>query len=175
MQSEKLKALASFGGYWVPAYDAPKYFVSIDGRIVSFLNHIKVLKPQMHGTYLGINIASANGTRKTRYIHRLMLESWDRPASLKEQCRHLDGNKFNNRLDNLVWGSAKENAKDKELHGTVPFGEKNPMAVLTKDMVLRMRDIRLFSQKSYKEIGQYFNVSTMTAFRAITGQSWSNL
>jgi hypothetical protein len=139
------------------------------------VRHLKVLQPQMHGKYLGINIADANGKRKTRYIHRLMLESWDRPANLKEQCRHLDGNKFNNRLNNLAWGSAKENAKDKELHGTVFFGEKNPMAVLNKDIVLRMRDIRLSSQKSYKEIGQYFNVSTMTAFRAITGQSWSNL
>jgi hypothetical protein len=30
--------------------------------------------------------------------------------------RHLDGNPKNNRLENLAWGTYKENAQDRELH-----------------------------------------------------------
>jgi hypothetical protein len=32
------------------------------------------------------------------------------------QIRHLDGNEMNNRLSNLKYGTAKENAADRKLH-----------------------------------------------------------
>lgn len=35
-----------------------------------------------------------------------------------EQVRHLDGNNQNNRLDNLLWGTASENNYDRVRHGT---------------------------------------------------------
>ena len=40
-------------------------------------------------------------------------------------CRHLDGDRTNPRLENLAWGTKVENEADKELHGTVPRGDRN--------------------------------------------------
>lgn len=63
-----------------------------------------------HG-YLAVNI------RGNRYIHRLVLESFDRPALPGEECRHLDGNRQNNKSNNLAWGTSSDNNYDIVQHG----------------------------------------------------------
>jgi hypothetical protein len=37
---------------------------------------------------------------------------------MEDRCeiRHLDGNKFNNNITNLAYGTAKENAADRKMH-----------------------------------------------------------
>jgi DNA invertase Pin-like site-specific DNA recombinase len=88
-------------------------------------------------------------------------------------CRHLDGKKNNNSAINLAWGSQSQNNLDKERHGTAPHGQRNPMAKLTDEKVKLMKLRREQYGESFSRIAAKFNVSTMTAYRAITGQSWS--
>lgn len=79
--------------------------------------------------------------------------------------------------DHLFLGTQTDNMRDcvaKGRHKSVPkYGETNPMAVLTGDKVGQMRAVRAASGRSYSLIAKDFGVSTMTAYRAITGQSWS--
>lgn len=63
-----------------------------------------------HG-YLAVSI------RGTRYIHRLVLEAFDRPSLPGEECRHLDGNRQNNESNNLSWGTSTDNNYDIVEHG----------------------------------------------------------
>ena len=58
-----------------------------------------------------------------RAVHRLVLEAFVglRPAGL--MCYHYDGDRRNNSLPNLRWGSRKENEADKKRHGTVQKGD----------------------------------------------------
>ena len=44
---------------------------------------------------------------------------------------HQDGNKLNNKKENLYWGTPVQNQADREKHGTSNRGNKNPSAVLT--------------------------------------------
>ncbi len=53
----------------------------------------------------------------------------ERP-SLKHQIRHLDGNKMNNSYLNLAWGTAKDNADDRERHGRTVRGKRMSEQVL---------------------------------------------
>lgn len=79
-------------------------------------------------------IATSRGTYryfKTRYsknklhaIHRVVLESFVGPRPEGQECRHLNGNPLDNRLENLCWGTRKENAHDAIKHGTF-FGKGN--------------------------------------------------
>jgi NUMOD4 motif/HNH endonuclease len=52
-----------------------------------------------------------------RRIHTLVLEAFvaSRPDGL--ECRHLDDDKTNNRLDNLLWGTGSENSIDRVQNG----------------------------------------------------------
>ena len=49
--------------------------------------------------------------------------------SPKHEIRHLDGNKNNAHCDNLAWGTAKENAEDRERHGRTSRGASHSAAI----------------------------------------------
>ena len=79
--------------------------------------------------------------------------------------------------EHLFLGTQADNVLDMVKKGrnrSVPQrGEKNPMAKLTKRLVLEMRELREKNPKlSYAKIGLLYNISTMTAFRAVVKQSW---
>jgi hypothetical protein len=154
---------------WTPSSRDPMLLLSEEGEVISlYKKKPRVLKPTMSGAYHAVN---ADG--KTTHIHRLMAESWFGPAPfLGAVVRHLDGDRFNNRLSNLAWGTSAENSDDQARHGTRMHGERNPMARLTRSAVEQMRGLRA-SGRTFKSIASQFGVSPMTAHRAITGASWN--
>lgn len=78
----------------------------------------KDIKQFISGAYLSVKLAKA-GITKTTYVHELVLLAFEgeRPA-LNGRCeiRHLDGDKLNNRLSNLKYGTVSENMADRKLH-----------------------------------------------------------
>lgn len=151
----------------------PKYEFHHSGCVVSFQKKTaRKLKPIKMGAYVGLQLLRADGTREKAYLHRLICEAFNGPCPDGMQCRHLDGDKTNNAASNLAWGTKAENEADKLRHGSHVNGEKNPMAVLTEVAVCQMRDDRKRTGDSYAKIAARYSVSTMTAYRAITEQSW---
>lgn len=75
--------------------------------------------------YPRVHLTGETGTK--RYlVHKLMAELFLPPKpSEKHQIRHLDGNKENNSVDNLAWGTSKENADDREKHGRTSRGKEH--------------------------------------------------
>lgn len=71
-----------------------------------------------------------NGRGHYRTVHSMVLAAFKgvRPRGLV--CRHKNGVKTDNRLDNLAYGTQKENVADKELHGTAQRGSRHGMAKL---------------------------------------------
>lgn len=54
--------------------------------------------------------------RRQLYVHHLVLSTFmcSKPNTGKRiECRHLDGNPANNFVDNLRWGTVKENRADR--------------------------------------------------------------
>ena len=71
-----------------------------------------------------------NGTRKRIAVHRLMaLVFLPIPPTKEYEIRHLDGNKQNNHESNLVWGTQKDNAEDREKHGKTSRGIDHSIAI----------------------------------------------
>lgn len=113
----------------VPEYEG-FYEVSNQGdvrsltRSVNYGRHDRVtyqgreLKQFLSGRYLSVKLAKA-GITKTMYVHELVLRAFEgeRPQ-MSDRCeiRHLDGDKFNNSLNNLKYGTTKENFADRKLH-----------------------------------------------------------
>lgn len=78
----------------------------------------KVLKPwTLANGYLQVGLYR-EGKHKARTVHSLVLEAFAGPRPSGAEVCHNDGNKVNNNVDNLRWGSKSENAIDRTLHGT---------------------------------------------------------
>lgn len=115
-----------------------------------------------------------DGKRHTGHVHILILLTFVGPKPDGYVARHLDGNPTNNRLDNLAWGTPKENHDDKYLHGTIPLGERHHSAVLTKEDVITARRMKLSGMRHWqiaKQLGK--GVGALT--QAIRGDNWSHV
>ena len=105
----------------IPAY--PKRYQA------SNLGHVQSLNrsvPQSRGRGLRkvkgqllTPVTTSNGylvvfiDKRAKRIHRLVLETFVGPCPPGKECRHLDSDRCNNRLDNLRWGTRSENAQDR--------------------------------------------------------------
>lgn len=134
----------------VPGYEGV-YEVSNFGRVRSLLRLVNsrwgkvmrkgvTLRPGlvMPGGYRQVAL-QRDGVTTPRYVHDLVLEAFVGPAPAGHECRHLDGDSENNRLDNLAWGTRLENAQDKMRHGTVRRGETHGSTKLPDSVVVEIR------------------------------------
>ena len=85
------------------------YRVSDCGNVKSFAywngTNKRILKQSITTRGYYCIILYKKNKRKWIYIHRLVLETFVGPCPPKMQCRHLDGNPLNNKLNNLKWGT----------------------------------------------------------------------
>jgi hypothetical protein len=106
-----------------------------------------------------------------RYLHAMVCEAFHGPCPPGMQCRHLNGDRMDNRPGNLAWGTRMENAADRERHGHTPKGSLVGSSKLTEDVVLEMR--RLSAQgMSFCELSRKFGISRPTATKAVKGFTW---
>lgn len=100
------------------------YLVS---RRTGEIRHKKRPTPLKPGTmksghkYVNIRV---DGRQVSFTVHRVVLETFigDRPDRM--ECRHLDGDPANNRLENLKWDTRAENTKDRTRHGKHNTGNR---------------------------------------------------
>lgn len=105
----------------IPGYTG--YFATPDGRIYSNKSH-KFLSQSMRGDYLRVCLVN-NGKKSSVSVHQLIALTYLPNPDNLPQVNHKDENKLNNRVENLEWVTATENAN----HGTrnERISEKNKL------------------------------------------------
>lgn len=106
-------------------------------------------------------------------VHALVLLAFVGPPQPGQECRHLDGDKANNRLSNLVWGTKQENMADSVRLGTFK-GEKNGRAKVTEETVRQIRAMAS-SGTSYREIGRQMNLPDLLVGRIVRRVTWAHV
>jgi hypothetical protein len=94
---------------WIDGYD--NYEVSSLGRV----RRRQFLKPTTSNGYLYVNL-SKDGQQKRLLISVLVAEAFHglRPDGM--DCCHTDGDRQNNRADNLRWDTRSSNTRDRWKH-----------------------------------------------------------
>lgn len=86
------------------------YKVSNTGKIYSFFSH-KILTPIKHRCgYLRVNLKNDLG-HKFLFIHRVVAKTFIENKQNKPQVNHKNGDKTDNRVENLEWATPSENQK----------------------------------------------------------------
>ena len=157
------------------------YQISAHGQIRRFWPNTqlgyKILNPwtDRKTGYQRIDLC-INGSTITRTVHQLVLETFVGPRFNKMEGRHLDGNKLNNKIDNLMWGTKSENQKDRKRHGNPSIGGN------FKLMYQQISNIRQLLKSgrngsdgpkySHRAIAIMFGVSRSTITDINIGRNW---
>ena len=143
------------------------YNITENGEIFNNRNG-RTLKPQLNGKgYLRVSIGG-----RLEFVHRLVAEKYIPNPSNLPQVKHKDGNKLNNKVENLEWTTNIENRKHALVNNLHLCGEKCSWSKLTEEDV---RFIRSNKNVNAKQLSEKFNVSISTIKDIINNRTWKQL
>lgn len=106
------------------------------------------------------------GGKKVR-VHRVVLFAFaGPPPTPRHHGAHVDGDKTNNRFENLAWKTPEENEADKRAHGTAPRGRSKKK--IPPQVVGRMRAAFLRGE-SVSRIARRHRLHRKTVARHVKG------
>lgn len=146
------------------------YKINEKGEVFS-VHANRLLKQFDYGGYLVLSLYLPGEKGKTHFIHRLVAKNFLGKAPKNYQVRHLDGNKKNNNLSNLKYGTSSENQQDRLRHGTDNRGEKSGKAKLKKKEVIKIKKLLKLGRKK-ADIARLFNISRGAISEIALGRSW---
>ena len=138
------------------------YYVTDDGRIWSDRTKKYLSFQYDKDGYVKVSMRSTDNKSHRYSVHRLVLENFNPVKNMELlQVNHKDGNKLNNRLENLEWVTCKENiqhainnnlrAKINEIYKRANNGESN--VKLAKEFNMHPDQIgRIKNKKVWKDI-----------------------
>lgn len=158
---EEWRAIKGYEGY---------YWISNLGNVKSKYRQLKPIKAPSD-SYSRVRL-SKNNQIKQYNIHRLVAETFIENSLNLPYVNHINGDKLDNRVENLEWCNASHNTKhsyDNNLQKK-PKGELNSQAKLTWNEV---REIRHLSNScKRKELAKLYNVSIGTINDIVNYRTW---
>jgi hypothetical protein len=121
-----------------------------------------------------VNLRNDQGPPHLALVHRLVLEAFVGPCPEGMEGCHNDGNRLNNDLSNLRWGTRSDNRDDARKHGTMSLGSRHPAAKLREEDIPAIRQLRdqgLFLW----QIAERFGVSKSLIHLVLKGRNWKHV
>jgi hypothetical protein len=124
MTAEQWRPIAAYEGYFEVSSlgrvrSLPRVIMRRNGAPQTIRGRVLCQQPMSNGFYPKVDL-SRDGVSRTRPVHRLVGEAFLGPRPLGLETRHLNGDGFDNRLENLCYGTHTENMQDAIAHGTHP-------------------------------------------------------
>lgn len=142
------------------------YEITVDGEVINRHNGRKV-KPQPNGKgYLRVSIG-----KRLMFVHRLVAEKYVPNPECKPQVNHKDGDKTNNKANNLEWVTNSENREHAVANGLQIHGNKCPWSKLDTEKV---QFIKSHPEISNEEFAKLFDVTRSTISSVRKRKSWKD-
>lgn len=130
----------------------------------------KFLTPNGHRSqrYLSITLSKESRVKRLS-VHRVVLEAFIGPCPDGMEALHGDGGPYDNRLQNLRWGTRTENCNDKWAQGSMPHGELHHKTTLNKCQVLAIRQ----DKRPLSEISKEYKISKSCISAIKNKRTWA--
>ena len=155
------------------------YAVSNDGQVWSHISN-KWLKPSTTSN----GYASVRLKGKTQNVHRLIAEAFCNKSKGCDQVNHINGDKLDNRAENLEWVTMSQNHKHAFATGLRKPSDIQREAVRQTALKKRrftineIRYIRkMFNDFDFTQtaIAKFFKTSQSVIHRIVSGESYSEV
>ena len=161
----------------VPIKHNPNYILYEDGRVYSKYKSIFMSTWLDTCKYIVVGL-SIDGKKSKFLIHRLLAEHFVHnpdPDTLV-QVNHIDGDKLNNKIENLEWVTAGDNQRHAYETGlkTIPIGEANGRSILSDQEVIEIYN-RLLAGESNISVAKAYGVERTTIFGIKCKKNWQYL
>lgn len=128
--------------------------------------------------YLHVKLYDGSGNPKSWTTHRLVALTFIPNPENKSSINHINGNKLDNRLENLEWCTHAENMKhasklnswDKSRY----VGENNDLSKLTNEQVLTIREEYKNGVKR-RELSNKFQTTFSNICNIVERKTWKHL
>lgn len=162
---------------WKRIRDWP-YIVSDRGRVARFTaaqgtRKGQIIKPKItFGGYARVCLRKA-GERCYVRVHRLVAQAFiDWPRG--RQINHKNGNKLDNRVENLEWVTGAENMQHASEHGMRPRGERHKLSKLDDQKVREIRR-RASEGETPIYIAERYEIDPSVVRRVIARKAWKHV
>lgn len=154
----------------------PGYWVTNTGRVWSDKSG-RWLKPHRNEKGYPVLQLYDRGRCRGTYVHQLVAAAFLGPKPVGMETRHLNGDKQDNRPENLRYGTPRENRRDAFEHGTAVcpcVGAENPRAKLDEVAVTEIRNRYAAGGVLLRELGSEYGVSEATVCKIVNRQLWGH-
>lgn len=147
---------------WKPLLEYKGIEVSSVGRIRKAANkrrkeRILTEFPKDKDGYCRCSVQRLDGTWTSQPVHRLVAKAFIDNPDNKESVNHIDGNRTNNRVENLEWVTAKENVIHSFKFGNRKKCKEVPKRTLLTDFQISQID-KLRGIYTVNQIAKLFNI-----------------
>ena len=169
------------GEIWknIEGYDG-RYQVSNMGRIKSFCkSKVKILRLRVgNRNYFEVILYMGKSSKNIK-VHSIVAKNFIPNPENKPMVNHKDGNKLNNRVDNLEWSTYSENQLHAFQIGLIKTkkGTESNCAKLSKEIVIYIREHYKCRDKEFggKALSKKFGVSENTIKNVVDRKRYANI
>lgn len=153
------------------------YSVDENGRVYSLRSAKRLKEIRMQSGYMYVHLCNGKNKTKLVRLHRIVAEAFLEPKEGMDQVNHINGNKADNRAENLEWCTQKQNtihAIKTGLYAT--SGENNPSAKLTYEQVKSIRNeyIRNDKERGTKGLARKYGVTDVMIGKIVRNECWKD-
>lgn len=150
------------------------YQISNLGR-VRRIDNKKVLKPlNISNGYKGVRLYRNKEDATTKKIHRLVAEYFiSNPLNLP-QVNHKDGNKSNNKVNNLEWCSNDYNMNHAVMNSLILLGDKRHSSKCTEESLVLLQRL-IDCGFTIKQLSIIYTISKNSMKEIIRGRAYKHL
>ena len=154
-------------------YKQDSYYISLDGEIYSKIKD-KILHPTTNKDgYLYQGMRTINEENAKISVAKVMLTTFQGtpPEDMVDPTtEHINGQRNDNRIDNLIWLERKENSSTRKNTGK---GEANPKVKLNEQQVREICELLVKGNLNMIEIAEKYNVGSGCINSIKRRQNWT--
>lgn len=185
---EKLRKLTLPGEIWRDIEMCPNYMISSYGRlyrcVYTTYNNGMIKRPHIHkicSRLLSVDTLSPKGYQRAKSngvrisIHREVAKAFIPNTENKYTVNHIDGNKLNNRADNLEWMTYAENTKHAAKLGLLDKGVEVHTAKLDEKSVKEIRDKYVKNEYGMRRLAREYGITPQNVDSIVKNKTWRHI